>query len=146
MIRLRFAPLSPLPQFSRVVWMSRLVRQQIEKKARTTAGIFKISQRDIEGFRLPLPPLAEQGSIVGEVERRLSIVEEVETAIEADLKRAARLRQSVLKRAFEGRLVPQDSLDEPAEQLLDRIRQEQATAGNGEPAGRRRSPSSRRRR
>lgn len=44
--------------------------------------------------------------------------------MEADLKRAARLRQSILKRAFEGRLVAQDPSDEPAEELLARIKAE----------------------
>ncbi len=48
----------------------------------------------------------------------------METAIKANLKRADRLRQSILKRAFVGKLVPQDVDDEPAERLLERIRAE----------------------
>ena len=44
--------------------------------------------------------------------------------MDANLKRSARLRQGILKRAFEGRLVPQDPTDEPAEKLLERIRRE----------------------
>jgi type I restriction enzyme S subunit len=44
--------------------------------------------------------------------------------VEANLKRAARLRQAILKRAFEGNLVPQDPSDEPASELLTRIRTE----------------------
>jgi type I restriction enzyme S subunit len=71
---------------------------------------------------VPLPPLAEQRRIVAEVERRLSVVAEVGAAIEANLKRADRLRQAILKRAFAGRLVPQDPADEPAAVLLGRIR------------------------
>jgi type I restriction enzyme, S subunit len=71
-----------------------------------------------------LPPLAEQEQIVAEVERRLSILQEVEAEVEANLKRAARLRQAILKRAFEGKLVPQDPTDEPASELLARIRAE----------------------
>jgi len=54
---------------------------------------------------VPLPPLAEQHRIVAEVERRLSVVEELEAVVEANLKRAARLRQSVLQKAFGGELV-----------------------------------------
>lgn len=73
---------------------------------------------------LPLPPLAEQQRIVAEVERRLSVVAEVEAAVAANLKRAERLRQAILKRAFAGKLVPQDPSDEPASVLLERIRQE----------------------
>lgn len=48
--------------------------------------------------------LAEQRRIVAEVERRLSVVKEVEAVVAASVARAARLRQSVLKSAFEGRL------------------------------------------
>lgn len=61
----------------------------------------------IKNTRIPLPPLTEQNRIVAEVERWLSVVQELEQAIEANLKRAGRLRQAILKRAFEGRLVRQ---------------------------------------
>ena len=71
---------------------------------------------------LPLPPLPEQRRIVAEVERRLSVVAALEREVEAALARAARLRQSILKRAFEGRLVPQDPNDESAAALLERSR------------------------
>lgn len=46
--------------------------------------------------------------------------------MEQSLRQAERLRQSILKRAFEGKLVPQDPSDEPAEKLLERIRAEKA--------------------
>jgi len=58
----------------------------------------------IRKFVFPLPPLDEQRRIVAEVERRLSVVGEVESAVEVGLVRAGRLRQSVLRSAFEGRL------------------------------------------
>ena len=80
----------------------------------------------LDDFVLPFPPLAEQQRIVAEVERRLSFVEKLEAAAEDGVKRAAALRQSILKRAFEGKLVPQDPDDEPASVLLERIRTERA--------------------
>jgi type I restriction enzyme S subunit len=54
---------------------------------------------------VPLPPLTEQQQIVAEVERRLSIVAGAETQVDANLRRADRLRQSILKQAFSGALV-----------------------------------------
>jgi type I restriction enzyme S subunit len=56
----------------------------------------------LKALPVPLPPIADQIRIVREVERRLSVVEELEAVVNADLQRATRLRQSVLARAFAG--------------------------------------------
>ena len=53
-----------------------------------------------------IPSRSEQQKIVEEIESRLSVAEEVEEAIDINLKRAERLRQAILKKAFEGRLCP----------------------------------------
>lgn len=122
MIRVRLTGSASLKQFIGKVWQSRLMRRQVETKARTTAGIYKISQADVEEFFVPLPPLAEQEQIVALVEERLSQIDSAEKTINAELIRSKRLRQSILKRAFEGKLVPQDPKDEPARVLLERIK------------------------
>ena len=88
----------------------------------------QINHDDIQSLVVPLPPLAEQRRIVAEVERRLSVIQQAEAAVEASLIRAERLRQSILKQAFSGKLVPQDPSDEPASVLLERIRAERAAA------------------
>ena len=103
----------------------------------------RLNLREIKGLRLPLPPLKEQRRIVAEVERRLSLIQQAEAGVEASLQRAERLRQSILKRAFSGQLVPQDPNDEPASVLLERIRAQReaepaaASASKKRPARRR---------
>jgi type I restriction enzyme S subunit len=77
---------------------------------------------DVKSLSVPFPPMIEQLHIVGEVEQRLSYIKVLEKLIDIDLKESTRLRQSILKHAFEGNLVPQDPNDEPASVLLERIR------------------------
>jgi type I restriction enzyme S subunit len=79
--------------------------------------------------------------IVTEAERRLSIIDELEAQVGADQKRAERLRQAILKCAFEGRLAPQDPNDEPASVLLERIRAERAQIEATRAQGPKRNPA-----
>jgi len=79
---------------------------------------------------VPVTALEEQEQIVQEIESRLSICDQLEATILENLQKAEALRQSILKQAFEGKLVPQDPNDEPAETLLDRIKAERQVNGN----------------
>ena len=67
-------------------------------------AVQNVSASEIENCIFMLPPLAEQTRIVAEVERRLSVVEELESVVTANLQRATRLRQSILQKAFSGAL------------------------------------------
>jgi type I restriction enzyme S subunit len=78
---------------------------------------------DIVSFPIPLCSVKEQEKIVNLVEMRLSRVYELDQKIKTDLQQAEVLRQSILKKAFSGQLVPQDSSDEHAAALLERIRE-----------------------
>ncbi len=86
-----------------------------------------VRDSDIFAQIIPLPPLQEQKRIVEEIERLFSIADHAEKIIEYSLAQADRLRQSILKKAFEGKLVPQDPTDEPASMLLEKIKLEKAT-------------------
>ena len=85
-----------------------------------------VSLTDISNLPLPLAHVLEQERIVDEIERHFSVADAIEQSTEQTLKQAERLRQSILKRAFEGKLIPQDPTDEPAEKLLERIKAQKA--------------------
>lgn len=124
-IRARLSPVA-LPGFVESYWNSPEGASRLLSVASSTSGLYTLSVSKVSGVPVPMPPLAEQHRIVTEVERRLSVVEELEATVEKNLARCARLRQSILKMAFEGRLVPQDPNDEPASVLLERMRKERA--------------------
>jgi len=86
----------------------------------------RVDFRTLSKFEIPFPPLAEQYKIVEEIERRLSVADEVEKTVESELKRSERLRQAILKQAFSGKLVPQDPNDEPVSVWLKKIKAEKA--------------------
>jgi type I restriction enzyme, S subunit len=134
MIRVRLNQALICPSYFVSVWNSYFVRRQIEKCARTTAGIHKISQRDIEEMTIPAPSLHMQAMVVQELDRQLSICNEQLITISGALKRANQLHRAVLGKAFSGKLVPQDPNDEPASVLLERIRAECAQQATSKPA------------
>jgi len=113
------------PDYIKIVFDSEIARQSIERRPRGV-GMNNVSLGDVKNIVFPLPPLPEQHRIVEEVERRFSVADQIKKTVDHSLKQAERLRQSILKHAFEGKLVPQDPNDEPAEKLLERIRQERA--------------------
>jgi type I restriction enzyme S subunit len=110
-----------LGRWLELTWNSPLGRSQIRRLAKTTAGILKISQEDISQVALPLPPAAETAEILRRVSEALAASTDTLAMLDAEATDAARLKQSVLKAAFEGRLVPQNPSDEPAAALLARI-------------------------
>ena len=110
------------PSFVAHYLRSTVGRVRLTARAKWAVNQASINQSDVCMTPVPLPPLAEQHRIVAEVERRLSVIQQIEAAVEVNLTRTERLRHSILKQAFSGKLVPQDPGDEPASALLERIR------------------------
>ena len=108
-----------------VEFFLRTAKEDLERYAPATAQK-NINLGTLKDLVIPFPPLAEQNVITEEIDRYLSVADAVEATIDAELKRSDALRQSILKQAFSGKLVPQDPNDEPAEKLLERIKKEKA--------------------
>ncbi|MFI6847080.1 restriction endonuclease subunit S [Kitasatospora sp. NPDC050467] len=84
-----------------LAWESDLVRTQIEKSARTTAGIYKINQKILEGVALPLPPLAEQQRIIEALESHLSSLDAANGSLDRSLDRANSLQRRLANDAID---------------------------------------------
>ncbi|MDQ3689503.1 MAG: hypothetical protein M3406_05610 [Chloroflexota bacterium] len=114
-----------LPEFVEIALRSTSLRRYFQRTARGIAGSMpKIDQGAVLAAEVPIPPIDEQTGIVAEVERQLTILDSVGTAISSAFVRAEHLRRAILGRAFAGRLVPQKLDDEPASELLDRLKAE----------------------
>jgi len=117
---------------------SQIIRQQyLPKIVGSTAPHINVAEVKLLG--LPLPPLAEQTRIVAEVERRLSVVDELEAVVSASLQRANRLRQSILQKAFTGELTGDGTCLRDSQASVERVvsRQAAGVAVSPTPAARR---------
>ncbi|ASQ04915.1 type I restriction endonuclease subunit S [Sinorhizobium meliloti] len=127
--RIRVDGAKALPLWLTSLWNAPQVRSQIELVAKTTAGIWKISQKDLATIQLSIPStLEEQHEIVRRIEAAFARIDRLTAEARRALELVGRLDEAILARAFRGELVPQDEGDEPAEKLLERIRAERAAA------------------
>ena len=126
MIRLRVVESVVRPEWVGLLWDAAITRAHLESRARTSAGIYKISQPDIVSVRLPIPPLSEQDVMLAMFQQNGEEMQTVQKMVELGLRQSAAQRKNILKAAFSGQLVPQDPNDEPASALLARIRAERA--------------------
>lgn len=128
LIRLRVDRSRLLPDFLQLVLSSPVVRARIERQARSTSGVHNINSGEVKAVAFDLPPVEVQAQIIELVDEHMAKIGELEAWCQTELARSAALRQSILKEAFAGRLVPQDPTDEPAAALLARIKETYAAA------------------
>jgi len=95
-------------------WGNSFGKDYFLREGKQTTNLASINLTKLSAFPVPLPPAAEQLRLVAEFDRRLSLIHEVENQVEANLMRAERLRQSILGRAFSGKLVYQNSHSDSA--------------------------------
>lgn len=104
------------------------VREQVKKLCTGSTRDF-LNQTILTSLNFPIPSLPEQHQIVQEIESRLSVCDKMEQSISESLEKAKALRQSILKQAFEGKLLSQAEIEackqeadyEPASILLEKI-------------------------
>jgi type I restriction enzyme, S subunit len=126
-----------IPEWLFYLLQNNHVSQQAQNVATGTAQK-TVALNRLRQFVIPLCSPQEQAQIVQELETRLSVCDNMETTIKESLEKAEALRQSVLKKAFDGKLLSEEELQitrnapdwEPAEKLLERIRAEKNNRSN----------------
>ncbi|WP_257288475.1 restriction endonuclease subunit S [Endozoicomonas sp. SESOKO2] len=128
LIQTRIANTSISPSFMEKAVNSGFSRKALEKQIRTTAGQSGVSGEDIKNIPVPLCSHEEQQALIVLLDGQLSVIDSMEKDVSIHIQKAEALRQSILKKAFSGQLVSQNPDDEPASELLGRIRQEREAA------------------
>jgi len=97
-------------------------RNKAKSQMTGTAGQKRVPKRVLESYAIPVPTKPRQEEIIKEIESRLSVCDKLEETVQQSLNKIEYLRQSILKKAFEGKLVLQDPNDPPASDLLKQIK------------------------
>jgi len=115
-----------LPWFICRYLLSPVAQRWLKARSKTTAGQTNLTLEVCRSLPFPLPPLDEQQAVLVNLETAMNSIVNQEQAIALALKQSTAQRQNILRAAFSGQLVPQDPNDEPASELLARIRAERA--------------------
>lgn len=125
LLRFRAKP-GVLPEYALIVFRHYMHSGRFKRESRITTNIGHLTQVRFVVMEFPVPPEAEQLAIVAAFQASESAANDVLAELDAEASDAARLKQSILKAAFEGRLVPQDPADEPASTLIARLATDQS--------------------
>ncbi len=101
------------PTFLFFYIQSPFVQDKIEKMQSGSTNQVELARKEIQNVVIALPSLSEQKAIVKKIETAFALADKAQVAITDALEQAKQLKQSILKRAFEGNLVPQDPNDKP---------------------------------
>lgn len=134
----RASPLLATEYHSKFIshWGNTFGREYFEKGGKQTTNLASINKTVLGLFPVPMPSMQEQQEIISVLEDKMSVIESLENEVKNALMKSEVMRQSILKKAFSGELVPQDPNDEPASTLLEKIKAEQEALKNKKTKGR----------
>jgi type I restriction enzyme S subunit len=121
LLRVRINDAFYLDKFFITLFRSKFFQENIIDNSTGSAMINVKGVKELKALPLPMVSVKEQEEIIKEIERHFSIIDKLEAVVQKSIKESKRLRQSILKQAFEGKLVKQDPNDESAEKLLEKI-------------------------
>ncbi|MEW2808103.1 restriction endonuclease subunit S [Streptomyces massasporeus] len=116
-----------LPEWALLVFRRHLHAKRFMREVRITTNIAHLSSKRLKKVEFPIPPLGVQKQLVQRCEELLSGVAAMDRQVAIGLRRADALRSALLRRAYTGGLVKQNSDDEPASNLLARIASDRAS-------------------
>ncbi|NCA79514.1 MAG: hypothetical protein EOM76_04920 [Sphingobacteriia bacterium] len=120
-----------LSEFLEYLMNSEIVFRQARQRV-SGSGVPDLHLIEIRDFKVPLPSVEEQRVIIQEIESRISVCDKMEQSLAESIEKAEALRQSILKKAFEGKLLSEAEIEqckqeadyEPASELLKKIQAE----------------------
>lgn len=105
-------------------WFQIFSQKYYSKNLQQTVGMASINQDQLSKMPIPTTTLEEQNEIVSKIKQNFLLIEATEKITNSMIQQLDTLRSSILKQAFEGKLVSQNPNDEPASILLERIKKE----------------------
>lgn len=128
------------PEWALLVFRGHLHTKRFRRESQITTNIAHLSAGRFSKIEFPVPPAEEASEVLRRVSLAMAAADDMQVALDGEATDAARLKQSVLKAAFEGRLLPQDPGDEPASALLARLAADAPIQAKGH-GGRRKAAS-----